>query len=207
MSQEKQPDQLNRREMLKWLGKRGLETGAFFAGINIAFAIRDISQNPKTEKTYAQDTQAVESGHATQVKYFAGDILNTSQEIIGYQPDQNVIESLIGFFGGNTLIGYILKNQSSLINRAVGSISVVPARLLDSLSTIAATRYIQDPRFQEYGFGDYIGERNGVFPDAISSADVFNLNLITNPILLAGGWIAPPLGRGYLGASTLVAKK
>jgi len=206
MSQERQPDQLNRREMLKWLGRRGIETGAFFVGINIASAIKDNLRNPQVKVAHDQTNQAIESEQGLRVKSFAEEIIATGGAIVDYNGAQNVAELLVGFFGGNTIIAYMLKNQSSFINRAAGSISVIPARLIDSLSTIAATKYIQDPRFQEYGFGDYLGEQNSLAPNNISSEDVFNLNVITNPLLLAVGWIAPPLGRGYLGASPLVAK-
>jgi len=206
MIQERQPDRFNRREMLKWLGGRGIETGAFFVGINIASAIKDNSRNPQLKAAQDQANQAIESGQGLQVKDFAGEIIATSGAIVDYSGGQNVAELLVGFFGGNTLIAYILKNQSTLINRVVSSVSVVPARLIDSLSTIAAAKYIQDPRFQEYGFGDYISDQNPLTPNNISFEDILKLNVISDPLLSAVSWIAIPFGRGYLGASPLLAK-
>lgn len=205
MSKEAQSNQLSRRETLTWLAKRGGETAVLALSFNVFTGIR---KNPP-EVPEKQLPNVIESPKKTEgilkVKDFSEEIIYVSKQVVEYDPDDAIGELLGGFIAGNVLIGS-MSIADRVLDKKIASVSSIPARMIDSLSTMVFATQMQDPRFKEYGFESYLAENNIIIPPNPTIDDVIKANLLTMPLLVAASWAAPAIGRGYLGMSPFVAK-
>lgn len=205
MSKEAPSKQLNRREVLIWLGARSGEVAAVGISVPIFTSIRNAPSDASPQEANYQTTPPKENNGVLKVKNFSSDIIYVSNELFNYDSDESVSELLVGFFAGNVVLGS-LSMQNRILDKKISSLSAFPAREIDSLSTMVFATQMQDKRFKEYGFDDYLKERNMVIPSNPTIEDVIKANLITLPVLIAASWAAPAIGRGYLGMSPFVAK-
>lgn len=196
---------ISRREVLQLLGKRALETAAVVALNATAFTLTDFLTKDDKEEQEKETARALETDQDLEVKFFAKEILFAGKEITSYSSEENLIEIVAGFFAGNTIGAYLLKNHSRLLNKKAGAMGAISGSTVDIISTIVAAQKMSDPRFEEYGFGVYFGEKNPIFSHNPSPEEIVTKSLAIIPASSFVGWTAPAIGRGYLGSSPFIA--
>ncbi len=149
--------------------------------------------------------QAFEKSAPLQVWHFSQNLITTAIKLAEYHRYQASIGMPLGWFIGDSLLGYLLEKYSELVNRGAGVSAMFVGRSIDIISTHYTGTVYQDPRMQEYKLDTYFGEANQILARNHTADDVID----KAPVLLlppiAASAFFPSLGRGYLGASPAIA--
>lgn len=191
--------QQSRREFLKYLGVGVVRTTAVVALNAAAFGIQTLRTNGDKSKQEQESELALEEGNDLEVKYFAKEILNASKRTSSNTQIDDMIAIIAGWYVGDALGGYLLRNKSKILNRMVGAIGFAGGKVIDIISTVIAVDQMNDPRFEKYGLGVYLGEKNPLLHHNPTRREVMLFGAIQTPFVLLGGFALPFLGRGCRG--------
>src|SRR5438105_4184697 len=114
-------ERISRRDALRWMGKRTLETG-YIVGINVVgLGLTAHSLSKDQEKAETSARVNLEQNSDLETKFFAKDIVETARVITDGKDDNKIVELIGGAFAGNAVIAYLLRNHSKLLNKRVGA--------------------------------------------------------------------------------------
>lgn len=207
MSKEILSDQhVPRRDFFRYLGMGALRTSGVVALNTVAFGIQELKARADWRKYEEEKLEYTENGQDLKVKHFAEEIVGASKRITSYKGEDELKKAVFGWFVGDSIGGYSLRNKPDLLKKGMGVLSLVAGKAIDVVSTLVAVRNMEDPRFEEYGLNLYIGEQNPLF-----SVHPSRRELVVKSALLAipgvfAGWRFPSFGRGYAVASPFIAE-
>lgn len=198
---------LTRRDFMRYLVVGAVRTGIAEVVNSAAFSIQHSKVRDNREKQERESRKALEEGNGLKVKYFTKEILNAGFRITSSADyADNRIAIITGWYTGDAIGGYLLRNKTNFINGMVGGTSFASGKLIDIISTMIALDQMADPRFKEYGFDTYASEQNPFLSPNPSKRDLLILSAISIPLAFFGGTTLHFFGRGYLGASPFIAK-
>lgn len=195
---------ISRRGAIIWAGKRTGE--AIMLGVVITAAPELLKPDPiyRQLEVHKESSEEFEKTGELQVRRFASEIMQTSKVISENTTEFFKVQALTGAFLANMGIAAVLKDRSNLAARIAGVICFNSGALVDGLSTLASTRYMQDPRFVEYGFDGLVYENSLVIPSNPTQGDIYKAHTLRTLVMTPISFIAYPLGRIYLGMSPAI---
>ncbi len=196
---------LNRREFLRYAATGAMDTALITIGVTLAGKIQGL-KTQTTDQEYL--TQIRSHDQALEVKHFARDILITVSKTDDPNPITTLGGALAGFWAGDAIGGYLLRNSTDLIKRRAILGSLTVARVLDVTSTCIGVSKTDDPRFTEYGFNHYFRENTPLRSPNPSVGEVASIGLVETLALLLATYkfrFFDHNWRGYAGASPFIA--
>ncbi|OGD98063.1 hypothetical protein A2W45_01585 [Candidatus Curtissbacteria bacterium RIFCSPHIGHO2_12_41_11] len=195
-----------RREFLRFLSIGAIRTGAVVAINAGGFGVQILRTRGNKKDQEQEFAKSLEEAKDLRVKYFAKEVLDAGKRISSYTNVDDMVAVIAGWYAGDALGGYLLRNRSDIVERLVGVAGFAGGKAIDIISTIIAADQMSDTRFKEYGLGVYIGEKNPLLPHNPTRREIIGFGLIQTPFVLMGGLALPFIGRGYAGASPFIAR-
>lgn len=199
-------ENITRRQFLRHVGFGALRTGGVVA-INIVSGVSQnfISGLPEKQKNSKLEAKENLAKGNLKVKYFAGEVVEAAHRVTAINRSA-VISGLIGgYFVGDGLGSFILRNYSDNINRKIGAGSGVAGKIIDYISTYIAAKHIEDSRFKEYGLDTYFYEQNFLHSPHPSAKELLTRGTLFAALMAYASWNFPFIGRGYLGMTPAIA--
>ncbi len=206
VDQKQNLEEVTRRNFLKFFGFAALRT-AGIVGVNAGgAAIQHYRRGfDRRYEEVQKETRKKLQENILEVKCFAGDLVNAA--IRATATDEKVLFGgmIGGWFLGDGVGGYILRNYSESTNKKAGLSGMVVGRIIDFMSTYVGGKSEYDPRFKEYGLDLYFTEINPWFSEHPTAKELAVKGTALTLVCSYGAWVFPSIGRGYLGASPLIA--
>lgn len=199
-------EKFDRRGFFKFTGLRVAETG-FLLGVNVkAFIDLREKMTQRQENLADQVASDNEQGLSLQTHHFAEKIMYIANQDTTGKDENVLLGAIAGGFLGNFGMGWMTKERSERVRRGVGLASGVGANVADSLSTIAFAKYMEDPRFFEYGFSNFVGEINSELTEHPTRERVVDFSVKSFPVRALLYAIIPGFGRTYIGAVPFIVR-
>lgn len=199
-------ENITRRQFLRHAGFGALRTGGVVA-INVVSGVsqRLISGLPEKHINAVKEAEENLAKGRLKVKYFAEDIVKAANMVTAINNNALISGLIGGYFLGDGIGSFMLRNYSKNSNRKIGAASGVAGKIIDYISTYIAVKQVEDPRFKEYGLDTYFYEQNFFHSPHPSAKELVTRGTLFAALMAYVSWNFPFIGRGYLGMTPAIA--